>query len=333
VKNTPLFSFCVPTYRRAGFVAQTISSALAQTIDNIEVVVVDDCSPDDTAEVVKRFRDERIRYVRNVKNLGVPENLNRALSLGRGTYLVLLEDHDLLDPKYAEETLRIMEKYPSVGFVATGIITIDETGNPRERHVENLPEFVAGRKLLRKLLTRTSCPFSVTTVIRRCTIREISPLFDSRCWWYADQHLWLRLSALSDFGYVARPLLKFRMRESDHYLINRHWESFLCLDRIHKDDWHLLHPRSGLKSWVDWLSYEKAKLKSVAMVRAGRRLRYERWTEEDDRFSQVCLSRISTLALKLVDLIPLWLVLGLRTLYRIYRKEVTRIDRKSSTFS
>ena len=146
-KDGPLVSFCVPTYRRAAFISQTLASALAQTVDNIEVVVVDDCSPDNTAEVVKGFSDRRMRYIRNVENLGVPENLNRAMSLADGAYLVLLEDHDLLEPNYLEETLKIMDCYPSVGFVATGIITVDERGNPRERYVEDLPEFMAGRKL------------------------------------------------------------------------------------------------------------------------------------------------------------------------------------------
>lgn len=319
-KKTPLVSFCVPTYRRAAFIAQTLQSALDQTVTDIEIVVVDDVSPDNTAEVVQSFSDRRIRYIRNTKNLGVPENLNRAIFLGTGTYLVLLEDHDLLEPTYLEETLKIMERYPSVGFAATGLVTIDESGNMLERYVEKLPEFMAGRKLLRRLLTRTNCPFSVTTVIRRSAIAGLESLFDSRYLWYADQYLWLRLSAKFDFGYAAQPLLKSRVRETDHYLVGRHWESSLCLDRIHQDNWSLLHPQASLSSYLDWFLYDQAKLRKLVMFRAGQRRRGKRWTEEDDKNCHSYLSPVSRWRLKGVDLLPLEVIASLHQLYHLYRQ-------------
>lgn len=277
----PLVSFCVPTYRRAHFIDKTLESVLAQTVHDWEVVVVDDVSPDHTSEVVGAFSDSRIRYVRNPVNLGVPANLEYAMSLARGQYLVLLEDHDILAPTYLEETLRIMRCYPSVGFAATGLITIDEEGNPGERFVEDLPEFIPGRQLLRRFLTRTDCPFSVTTLIRRSATDGISPLFDAKYWWYADQYLWYRLAAKSDFGYVAKPLLQFRTRESDHVLTDRFWESALCVDRIHRDNWQLLHPRPSFRSWRDGVLYELSKLKTVTGMRAGKLLRGEDWTVAD----------------------------------------------------
>ena len=96
----PLVSLCLPTYRRERYLGRTIASALAQTESDFEIVVVDDCSPDASAAVVERFADPRVRYVRNRENLGVPENLNRAFSLARGEFLLLLEDHDLLAPAF-----------------------------------------------------------------------------------------------------------------------------------------------------------------------------------------------------------------------------------------
>lgn len=327
LKSGPLVSFCVPTYQRAAFLDQTLTSALAQTVSDIEIVVVDDCSPDNTVDVVNSFRDTRIRYFRNKENLGVPENLNRAMSIAKGTYLVLLEDHDLLEPTYLEEAVKVMHRYKSVGFVATGLITIDERGNSRELCVEDLPEFMFGRKLLRRLLTRTVCPFPVTTVIRRSAIEGIEPLFDPRYGWYADQYLWLRLSAKSDFGYVAKPLMKFRMRETDHYLTDRHWESYLCLDRIHRDNWWLLYPRLGLRSRRDWLLYEKSKLWRMAIFRTSRILRNERWIEEDDRLCKSYLSPLSRLILKFIGMLPIGLIYQLRDAYRFYHYNRTKFGK------
>jgi len=302
-----------------------LASALGQTIEDFEIVVVNDCSPDDTAGVVGGFTDPRIRYVLNEKNLGVPENLNRAMSLATGEFLVLLEDHDLLEPNYLEETLGVLRRHPNAGFVATGCLTIDEEDRPLERYVEDLPEAMAGHALLRRLLTRTDCPFSVTAVIRRTAMAGLEPLFDSRYWWYADQYLWLRLAAKTDFGYVARPLLKFRMRESGHYLSDRHWESALMLDRIHKENWHLLYPAGGLCSRWDRMRYEKAKIWTIALIRGGKMLRNEPWMDEDEQFVRAYLSPVGRIILDGVGRVPSWLAAFLRDTYAARHRNKTRI--------
>ena len=86
-----------------------------------------------------------------------------------------------------------------------------------ERYVEDLPKAMPGHTLLRRLLTRTDCPFSVTAVIRRTAMNGLEPLFDSRYWWYADQYLWLRLAAKTDFGYIARRSLSSARGSPAHY--------------------------------------------------------------------------------------------------------------------
>lgn len=312
--DAPRVSLCVPTYGRARFLRETVDSALAQTVTSLEVVVVDDCSPDETAEVMARVQDPRVRYVRNAERLGVPGNLNGAIERGRGEYLVLLEDHDLLEPTFLEETLAVFDRHPSVGFVATGLVTIDQDGRPRERYVEALGELVPGRRLLRRLLVRTDCPFSVTTIIRRSVTAGLTPLFDPRYWWYADQYLWLRLASRSDFGYVARPLLRFRTREAGHHLSGREWESLLCLSGLHDDNWHLLHPGGGVRLRRDRALYELGKLREVAVLRATKRKRGQPWTSEDE----ACVKRILTAAgragLHALDLVPSPLLRALRAL-------------------
>jgi hypothetical protein len=139
----------------------------------------------------------------------------------------------------------------------------------------------------------------------------------------------LRLCAQSDFGYVAQPLLRFRTREEGHYLSGRDLESCLCLGRIHRDNWYLLHPRRGLRSRWDSMLYEKAKFLDVAMMRAGRRLRKERWGEKEQSFCRSYLSPLSCLLLKGVGMLPLGLVLRFREAYRFYRHRRTRVNKKN----
>jgi glycosyltransferase involved in cell wall biosynthesis len=311
---TPLVSLCVPTYRRAAFIGETLTSALCQTVDDFEIIVVDDVSPDNTAEVVAGFTDSRIRYIRNERNRGVPENLNYALSLARGEFMLILEDHDILEPTYLEETLAVMRCQPSVGFVASGLITIDEQGQSLQRFVEPWPELLTGRWLLRRLLTRTDCPFSVTTLIRRSAAEGLEPLLDAKYGWYADQYLWLRLAAKSDFGYVAKPLLRFREREAGHYLAEQFWESVLCVDRIHQDTWLLLHPRPSVRAYLDRSKYEVAKLKQIAGMRAGKLLRGEDWAVADrdnTRYYLLATGHWLLAAMGLVP-VPVWTVVRRR---------------------
>jgi glycosyltransferase involved in cell wall biosynthesis len=319
----PLVSFCIPTYNRAAFIAATIRSVLAQTVQDFEIVVVNDVSPDDTRGAVTTITDSRIRYYENEKNLGVPENLNRALSLARGEFLVLLEDHDLLEADYLEATLGVMHRHPSVGFVATGLVTIDDADRRLQRFTESFPEFMPGKTLLRRLLTRTHCPFSVTTVMRRSSLQSIEPLFDARYWWYADQFLWLRLAAQADFGYIGRPLLRFRTREEDHYLSDKSWESFLCVDRIHKDAWHLLHKKKSVSSLWDRCRYELSKIRSLGGIRLGMKLRREPWTEHDRTKENKYLSFPGRMLLSGAALFPVFFLALLRKMHALYTTKRT----------
>lgn len=311
----PLVSLCVPTYRRAAFIGETLSSALQQTITDFEIIVVDDASPDATAAVVAGFSDPRIRYYRNEKNLGVPANIEHVVSLARGEFWMLLEDHDVLDPTYLEETLGVMLRHPTVGFVVSGLITIDQEGHPTRRFVEPWPEYLSGRWLLRRMLTRTHCPFSVSALVRRKLTEGMEPLFDAKYWWYADQNLWMRLAAKSDFGYVARPLLRFRDREGDHDLTDRFWESTLCLHQIHADNWQLLHPEPGWKAFRDAALYEVDKWRTVAGMRAGRMLRGEEWTAVDSASAERYLAAPGRWLLAAMSLVPRPLVARARQRY------------------
>jgi glycosyltransferase involved in cell wall biosynthesis len=327
--DAPLVSFCVPTYNRVQFLGQTLDSALAQTVSDFEIVVVDDVSPDATPELARRFTDPRIRYSRNDRNLGVPENLNRAFSLARGRYLVLLEDHDLIAPDYLEATLAILEREPSVGFVGTGIVIIDQDGKPVRQWIAELGEVTPGRELLRFLLTNTTCPFSVTTVIRREFLAGIQPPFDARYWWFADQHLWLQMAARSDFGFVRAPLLQMREREADHYLINRDRERqmFTVLDRIHRDDWRLLYPHGGVRSAVDWSEYEARKLGEMLRYRANRLWNGSEWTQADRDMLRAYLSPATRWLVSTIELVPRPVLAWARGVYLTRLARATRLSR------
>ncbi len=102
----PLVSILVPTYKRAALLREALRGALAQTYADIEVVVLDDASPDDTPQVVAEFaHDPRLRSVRHAVNQGIVGNWKAGIDTARGAFFCLLHDDDLFDPHFVERLL------------------------------------------------------------------------------------------------------------------------------------------------------------------------------------------------------------------------------------
>lgn len=106
--SQPLVSIVLPTYKRAHLLAQAMRSVLDQTHANLELIVVDDNSPDDTAQVVAAFDDPRIRYVKNDPNLKLPRALNRGFAMARGDYLTWTSDDNLMAPTAIERMVDVL---------------------------------------------------------------------------------------------------------------------------------------------------------------------------------------------------------------------------------
>lgn len=138
----PLVTIAIPAYK-AGHLRESIASALSQTYENIEVVVVNDQSPEDVAAVVDSFGDTRIRYFENARNMGKEDpslNWNECLRQARGEWFCLLCDDDVYDSRFVEELLCISERYPKCDVLRSGVVMID--GEDKEISVyPESPEF------------------------------------------------------------------------------------------------------------------------------------------------------------------------------------------------
>ena len=122
--DKPLVSICIPTYNRAGMIGKAIESALGQTYRNIEVIVVDNASTDNTGVVVAGYSDQRFRYVKNDRNLGLFGNFNRCIELAKGKYLHILHSDDYIDPHFTEVCIDFFRKHPSVVMTSTNAYVI-----------------------------------------------------------------------------------------------------------------------------------------------------------------------------------------------------------------
>ena len=127
---SPLVTIAIPAYK-ADFIKEAISSALNQSYSNIEIVIVDDCSPEGIYDIVKCFDDQRIRYYRNEKNIGAKDpshNWNKCLEYARGDFFALLCDDDTYEPTFINEMLKLQHEYPNVNVFRARAMTINEKG-------------------------------------------------------------------------------------------------------------------------------------------------------------------------------------------------------------
>ena len=114
--SEPRLSLIIPTFNRAGMLAEALDSALAQTYPHLEIIVSDNASTDGTAELMARYQDPRLRYHRNPTNLGMVGNWRQALrDLATGDFFLLLSDDDcLLEPDYLARAARLIQDHPDV---------------------------------------------------------------------------------------------------------------------------------------------------------------------------------------------------------------------------
>jgi glycosyltransferase involved in cell wall biosynthesis len=127
---TPLVSIGIPTYNRASsYLKQALQSAVHQTYKNIEIIVSDNCSSDDTESVVRAFNDPRIRYYRQPNNIGALNNRNFCLQQSQGKYFLFLCDDDLIDEDFISTCMGTVKCHDEPGVILTGAREIDSKGN------------------------------------------------------------------------------------------------------------------------------------------------------------------------------------------------------------
>ena len=143
VRNEKLISVIMPTYKRAEMLPEAIDSVLKQTYENFEIIIVDDCSPDDTEKVIKeKYKDEqRVKYYKNEKNSGAGISRKNGYLKSNGKFLIFMDDDDYLtDIDFYKKSMDIFESTKELSFVsANTYIKYENTGE-----IEKTPLNVKG---------------------------------------------------------------------------------------------------------------------------------------------------------------------------------------------
>ena len=214
--TAPLVSIGVPVYNGARIVGAALDSLLTQTYTNLEIIVADNASTDDTGEIVREYaaRDSRIRYVRNATNIGArgtSGNFGRVLALATGKYFMWAAADDRRSPTVVEEAVAALERNPGA-VLAHGAVRIYFAPEARSVDVSNLMDLrhsdpAARVRNFTRGLEHNAMLYSV---YRRAVITNaFLPKH------YADDYLFcLQACLLGPAEYIASPLLTYRQRYS-----------------------------------------------------------------------------------------------------------------------
>jgi glycosyltransferase involved in cell wall biosynthesis len=201
----PLVSAIIPTFNRAAFVGRAIDSALDQTWPNVEVIVTDDGSTDNTAGVLAGYGD-RIRVV-SQRNQGLSAARNAAIEASSGSFLALLDDDDEWLPERLAVQMPYMLDNANAGLVGGSAVVIDTAGKPlpRRRAVRSGVEHVAFEALFPA--NQINCP---TALIRRSVMDSVGP-FDTTLPYAEDYDMWLRIAAVHQVIVVPQQVARYRI--------------------------------------------------------------------------------------------------------------------------
>lgn len=214
----PRVSLCLLTYRRASILPRTLDSLLAQTHGDFELIINDDCSPDETESIAREYarRDPRVRYHRNPRNLRYAGNQNAAVRRAGCDYVGIVHDGDLYRADLLEQWTRALLRAPSAALVFNNAGRLDSHGRIVAYWQPSAYEsVVAGRSLLDELLRLPGSPIFGIAMVRRSRVLEAGP-FDPRLPVLADLDMWMRLLLRYDAAYVPEPLYAIAPREADH---------------------------------------------------------------------------------------------------------------------
>jgi glycosyltransferase involved in cell wall biosynthesis len=209
--SLPLISVCIPTYNSGHFIHKTLESVLNQYYENMEVIITDDGSNDNTVEIINSFSDKRIKLLMNEKTLGLEANWNKALRLATGKYCKMMGADDIIYPYCISEQAAILDAF-DVALVTSHKNIIDQNGTliftrrfPGRGRID-------GIEALKKSLHRgTNVIGEPVAGLFRKDVLEKSGYYNGENPYMIDLDFWSRILKNGDLYVIDKVLYAFRI--------------------------------------------------------------------------------------------------------------------------
>ncbi len=229
MKNLPLVSFCITTYKRPEFLKSTIEAVLGQKYDNLEIVISEDPSDNDSENIVKKFNSKKITYVKNKKRLGMTKSYNKAIFLAKGKFITLLADDDPPTSDMMETFLVALKKYSHVkAFFGGSYVNVTTENIEKVTHLKKgfhslinkekeygSMELLDSETFFKKFLKQELFPHYQWTaaVISKDLIAKIGGVPDYNSAHFIDYAYLLKIADISNFVIINKELATFALHE------------------------------------------------------------------------------------------------------------------------
>jgi hypothetical protein len=245
----PRISVIMATYNGQAYIRQAIASVLTQTMTGFELIIVDDCSTDETPHILSEITDPRVRILRNAANIGVVESRNRAFAEARCDYTAMLDHDDLCLPTRLEKQAAYLDNHPGTVLIGTAAHTMEAGLMGRPKHEGPTSPALIGWLLL------VANPLVCSSVMFRTAAARALPCFMRTEYAYADDFdLYQRLAAFGQIARVDEPLTIYRLHGTN-------------ASRKHEDIMSAGAARALLPAYRRWLPEEDAEEAAALITR------------------------------------------------------------------
>ncbi len=221
----PRVSVCLPAYNAESTIVATLESVWNQTFEDFEVVVVDDCSTDSTAELLAAQRDPRLRVLRNERNLGAAATFNRALANATAPLIKFHESDDLFYPECIARMVALLDEHPELGMVFSTRDILFDPDDPNQRRWSELYRDLSsqlgelhavndGADLFRRWAEvgfHFNCVGEPLVVMLRREVLVRAGGFNPYIRQSQDLDLWARVMPFCQVGFIPDPLGQYRV--------------------------------------------------------------------------------------------------------------------------
>jgi glycosyltransferase involved in cell wall biosynthesis len=211
--ENPKVSILIPSYNHARFLPAAIESVLAQTYPNIELIIVDDGSKDQSLSIAESYAAKHPSIVRvfthpNHVNRGISATVNEGFNRSTGHYFSGLPSDDMLMPDKVEQQLRYLQTHPDIGWVYALGQCVDQDGNPLAEVFGN--DISHEPKPIEKLIVENAVP-GMTVLARRECFEQVGAHTENLL--YSDWEFWIRMASQFKMGFMDKKVVKFRFHD------------------------------------------------------------------------------------------------------------------------
>lgn len=206
-----MVSIILPAYKRA-YLGEMLDSLLRQTYKDFELIIVDDCSPENIFQIVSQYKDDRICYYRNEKNIGGKDlvaNWNHCLSYAKGDLLLLASDDDIYAPTYLEEMVHLADANPSIDVFHSRVAVINDRGDIIHAG-EPLAEYETDIDFIYQRAINRRTQLVPDFVCRTEALRKIGGFVNYPKAWFSDEMTWYKLAKGKGVCASNKPLFFWR---------------------------------------------------------------------------------------------------------------------------